>query len=190
MINDRHERLITGLLLLAKSDNESINRYPVDLADVVAHVVDQLGAEAGRAGVTIDDATTEALTSGDALLLERLVHNLVENGIRHNVAAGGRLTLTSGTRDDGSVELEVVNTGPVVPDYEVPALFEPFRRLAKDRLATAKGVGLGLSIVRSVTQVHGGEVTARPRQGGGLVVTVTLPALAGDREVIAAAREL
>jgi signal transduction histidine kinase len=76
----------------------------------------------------------------------------------------------------------VQNTGPLVPAYEVPGLFEPFRRLAAtERLAGARspitrGAGLGLSIVRSVAHTHGGEVEATPREGGGLVVKVRFPA--------------
>ncbi|WP_406319497.1 HAMP domain-containing histidine kinase [Streptosporangium sp. NBC_01639] len=175
-INFRHERLITGLLLLAGSENEITERLPVDMADVVGHVVAQTAPEAERAGVAVHERAAEAPTTGDALLLERLVHNLVENGIRHNLGEGGRVCVTSRTREDGRVEVEVGNTGPVVPPYEIPALFEPFRRLGADRLVTAKGAGLGLSIVRSVAQAHGGEVAARPREGGGLTVTVILPA--------------
>jgi signal transduction histidine kinase len=72
------------------------------------------------------------------------------------------------------VDITVSNTGPVVPPYDVPALFEPFRRL-RDRVGSAKGTGLGLSIVRSVAHAHGGSVTAVPRDGGGLIVHVTLP---------------
>ncbi|GAA2850221.1 HAMP domain-containing sensor histidine kinase [Streptosporangium fragile] len=175
-INSRHERLIAGLLLLAGSENEVTERLPVDLADVVGHVVAQTALEAEQAGITVNERADEAPTAGDALLLERLVHNLVENGIRHNTGDGGWVRVVSRTRDDGRAEVEVSNTGPVVPPYEIPALFEPFRRLGGDRLVTAKGAGLGLSIVRSVARAHGGEVTARPREGGGLVVTVTLPA--------------
>lgn len=74
------------------------------------------------------------------------------------------------------------NTGPNVPPYEVPALFEPFRRLAgTERLADIgdplahRGAGLGLSIVRSVAQAHGGEAHAEPRPDGGLVVRVRIP---------------
>lgn len=68
----------------------------------------------------------------------------------------------------------VSNTGPVIPRYEVPRLFEPFRRLSGERLRSP-GAGLGLSIVRSVAAAHGGDVHAEPRDGGGLIVTVTLP---------------
>jgi len=74
----------------------------------------------------------------------------------------------------GLVFIEVSNSGPVVPRYEIPGLFEPFRRLGTDRIA-GPGVGLGLSIVRAVARAHGGEVRAEPREEGGLTVTVTLP---------------
>ena len=75
----------------------------------------------------------------------------------------------------GQALLVVENTGPVVPAYELDALFEPFRRLRKDRTGSDRGVGLGLSIVRSVARAHGGTVTAEPRRDGGLVMRVALP---------------
>ncbi|MFI6514322.1 sensor histidine kinase [Spirillospora sp. NPDC050679] len=178
-INLRHERLIAGLLLLAGSENEVTERTPVDLADVVGHVAAQTAPEADRSGITVREDPGEAVTAGNALLLERLVQNLVENGIRHNAGDGGWVAVASRTRPDGRAEVEVANSGPVVPPYEVPSLFEPFRRMDADRLVTAKGAGLGLSIVRSVAVAHGGEVAARPRAGGGLVVTVVLPAAEG-----------
>jgi signal transduction histidine kinase len=101
------------------------------------------------------------------------VQNLLENGLRHN-SEGGRVGLACRT-ESGRAVLEVANTGPAVPPYEVPALFEPFRRLDGDRIVTAKGAGLGLSIVQSIVRAHGGTVTAVPREEGGLTVTVTLP---------------
>jgi signal transduction histidine kinase len=176
-INLRHERLITGLLLLAGSEREVTDPAPVDLADIVGHVAAQTTMEAGRAGITVHHEPGEAPTSGDAMLLERLVQNLVENGIRHNTGEGGWVRVASRTRPGGDlIELVVTNSGPQVAPYEVPSLFEPFRRLGQERVITAKGAGLGLSIVRSVARAHGGEVTARPREEGGLAVTVTLPA--------------
>ncbi len=180
-INSRHERLITGLLLLTKSENEITEKFLVDLADLVTHVVTQTAPEAERAGVTVVEEAAEALTLGDALLLERLVHNLVENGIRHNTGPGGLVEVVSRTVEDtvgdtvgDTVEVTVSNTGPVIPRHEIQDVFEPFRRLGADRIAG--GAGLGLSIVRAVATAHGGEATARPRAGGGLVVTVRLPA--------------
>jgi signal transduction histidine kinase len=174
-INTRHERLINGLLLLAQSEREIAERSYVDLADIVEHVAAQQPA----GPVTIRTEAGEAPTTGDPVLLERLVQNLVENGVRHNVPEDGWVEVTSRARPDGTVEVQVGNTGPAVPPYEIPNLFEPFRRLGTDRLATAPGAGLGLSIVRAIARAHGGEVTAVPREGGGLVVTVTLPGQAG-----------
>ncbi|TAK68524.1 MAG: HAMP domain-containing protein [Actinomycetota bacterium] len=175
-INTRHERLIAGLLLLARSDSEVLSRSPVDLADVLHHVVAQSSGDAQAAGVTLRTRAEAAPTTGDPLLLERLTQNLVDNGIKYNVATpDGFVVVTSGVVDD-RVELEVENSGPVIPAYDVPVLFEPFRRLGTERLVTAKGAGLGLSIVRSIARAHGGEVIARAREAGGLVVTVRLPA--------------
>jgi len=170
-INARHERLIDGLLVLAKSENELAERSYVDLADIVEHVV----AQVPPGPVTVRAEPGEAPTTGNAVLLERLVQNLVDNGVRHNVAEDGWVRVTTSTGPDGSAVLVVSNTGPVVPRYEVPGLFEPFRRLGVDRLAAAPGAGLGLSIVQAVARAHGGTVHAEPRDGGGLVVTVTLP---------------
>ncbi|QDY76223.1 sensor histidine kinase [Streptomyces qinzhouensis] len=174
-INLRHERLISGLLLLADSENEVGERVPVDLADVVTHVVAQTSAEARAAGVTVRESTAESTAGGNALLLERLVHNLVENGIRHNTGPGGSVWITSSPAPGGGALVEVVNTGPEVSSFDVPTLFEPFRRLGRDRVISAKGAGLGLSIVRAVARAHGGTITARAQEGGGLVVTAILP---------------
>jgi len=173
-INTRHERLIDGLLLLARSENEAVDRTEIDLADVVTHVVAQAAEEARAAEVTVTEEAGAAPTRGDPVLLERLAQNLLENAVRHN-RKGGFARVTSRVGPDGAAVLQVANSGLTIPQYDIPALFEPFRRLDADRLVTAKGAGLGLSIVRSVAHAHGGDVTAVPRPGGGLVVTVTLP---------------
>ncbi|MEV4535677.1 HAMP domain-containing sensor histidine kinase [Asanoa sp. NPDC049518] len=172
-VNARHERLIDGLLTLARSEQAVSDPVPVDLAEVAARVHEQFAGEARATRLSFDRSGTPAPTTGDPVLLERLAQNLVENAIRHNVSAG-RLTVTTGSSADRAL-LTVTNTGPVIPAYEVAGLFEPFRRLT-DRVGSARGTGLGLSIVRSVARAHGGEVSARPNpDGGGLVVDVTLP---------------
>ncbi|MER7891993.1 HAMP domain-containing sensor histidine kinase [Micromonospora sp. NPDC094482] len=171
-VNERHERLIDGLLTLADSENELTARSRVDLADLADHVLDQASAGDGSPAVTRELAP--AMVSGDPVLLERLTTNLVENALRHNVRSGGWVRVSTGLRD-GRSTLTVSNTGPVVPGYDVEAIFEPFRRLSGERIGGGRGFGLGLSIVRAVARAHGGTVTAQPRDGGGLEVTVSLP---------------
>jgi len=173
-VNTRHERLIEGLLLLMRSDRELTERSYVDLSDIAEHVVAQTPAGA----VAVTAACDEAPTRGEPVLLERLAQNLVENAVRYNTDEDGWVRVTT-RRDGDAAILEVANSGPVVPAFEVEGLFEPFRRFGTERLATAsKGAGLGLSIVRAIATAHGGEATATARPEGGLTVTVTLPASA------------
>jgi signal transduction histidine kinase len=174
VVNARHERLIDGLLTLARGENTVVSRSPVNLRDVVSYVLAQSQPEAEAAGIAVHTNLAPAVTGGDPVLLERLVQNLIENAIRHNEADGWlHITTVAGPR--GHAELVVSNTGPVVPPYEVDSLFEPFRRLRADRVGSDRGAGLGLSIVRAATGSHGGSVRATPRDGGGLTITVTLP---------------
>jgi signal transduction histidine kinase len=171
-LNGRHERLIEGLLLLARSEQGFTESSFVDLADLARYVTEQ--QPAGH--LTIDVDPGEAPTMGNAILLERLVRNLVENAIRYNVPAGGWVRVRTRTGPEQEAILEVSNTGPVVPTFEVAGLFEPFRRLETERTSNGKpGAGLGLSIVRSIVEAHAGSVQARARREGGMIFTVKLP---------------
>jgi len=172
--NARNEQLIEGLLLLARSERELSVRKEVDLREVAQTAVDQLARFAEENGVTVRTELYPARTTGDPVLLERCVSNLVENAIKYNVPEAGEVWVRVGVHDGGAV-VQVSNTGPPVPAYEVDDLLEPFRRLNADRIDSARGAGLGLSIVRAVVRAHAGTVRAVPREGGGLVVTVRLP---------------
>ncbi|GAB2801129.1 HAMP domain-containing sensor histidine kinase [Streptomyces chlorus] len=172
--NERSEQLVEGLLLLARSDNQIVERKPVDLAEVASQAIDQVHAEAQAKGVEIHGVQKPAVVRGNGVLLERIALNLVQNAVRYNVAERGWVEVTTDV-EHGQAVLVVSNTGPVVPAYEVDNLFEPFRRLRTERTGSDKGVGLGLSIVRSVARAHGGHIYAQPREGGGLVMRVTLP---------------
>ncbi|MEW2131691.1 HAMP domain-containing sensor histidine kinase [Streptomyces sp. NPDC005435] len=172
--NERSEQLVEGLLLLARSDNQIVERGPVDLAEVAGQAVDQVRAEADAKGVEIRGEQKRAVVLGNGVLLERIALNLVQNAVRYNIPEDGWVEVTTDTEHNQAV-LTVSNTGPVVPAYEIDNLFEPFRRLRTERTGSDKGVGLGLSIVRSVARAHGGHIAARPREGGGLVMRVTLP---------------
>ncbi|HVF03663.1 MAG TPA: ATP-binding protein [Frankiaceae bacterium] len=167
--NERSERLVDGLLLLARAERGVATRQPFDLGALVREVTDQHRAEAAERGVTLHVDGGAATVRGERVLVERLVVNLVQNALRHNVSGGSAWV---SVRDTAVV---VENTGPVVPGEEVAALFEPFRRYGAERVVAggAAGVGLGLSIVRSVATAHDATLSAVPREGGGLTVTVT-----------------
>ncbi|GGR34423.1 ATP-binding protein [Streptomyces netropsis] len=173
--NRHSERLIDGLLVLARSERGLERRDPLDLAFVVAEEAEALAERAAEAGVRIDVRTAASPLTGNRVLLAQLTGNLLRNAVSYNHPGG---TVEVRVRPG---RLTVSNTGPVVAEDEVEGLFEPFRRGAgRERLGG--GVGLGLSIVRSIARAHGGTATAVARPGGGLRVTVDLrDARAGSR---------
>src|SRR5579875_144766 len=163
---DRTESLIAALLFLARSEGVRPREEPVDLAELAAGCITDLRRSADAAGITITTKLEPAVTRGDPALLERMLGNLVENGIRHN-EPGGELSVTTGM-SQGSAEVLVRNGGPVIDPADARLLTEPFRRLSR----SSRGFGLGLSIVQSVAQVHGGAVELTAPSRGGLQVRV------------------
>jgi signal transduction histidine kinase len=171
---ERAERLVGGLLVLARSDRGIDARETLNLAAVAKETVDLFAADAEGDAIRIHTMLSPTSTTGDAALLQRMVENLVENAIRHNNAQG-YVEIATSTVDDRAI-LTIANTGPEIEDREVDSLFEPFRRKNAARTQSDRGIGLGLSIVASVVTAHDGRVEARPRPGGGLIVTVDLVA--------------
>jgi signal transduction histidine kinase len=170
---DRSERLIESLLTLSRSEAEAAARPElVDLGPAVDLAVDGVEGELRASGIAVRTDLRRATAQGDRRLLERLVANLVENAVRHNVP-GGWVEVSTRV-GDGSARLRVENSGPVVPASRVDELLEPFQRLSRG--APGSGAGLGLSIVRSVVDAHGGNLEIAARAEGGLRVDVRLPA--------------
>jgi hypothetical protein len=173
----RADALIAGLLVLARTESGVAGAtIPVDLAELIGPALSAVRGEARERNLSVAVSGGPAPVSGDPALLERVVGNLVENAVRHNVH-GGWVEIHTGVRSGaapvGGSELRVASSGTPVPADRGDELFEPFRRGA-DR-ATSGGSGLGLSIVRAVVVAHRGTVHAEPVKGGGLVVTVQLP---------------
>src|SRR5262245_35317259 len=176
--SERANALVDSLLVLARSEAQAgrrlVRKVPVDLADGATAALSAVGREVGRLGLEITTDLRPALVVGDPSLLERLAGNLIENAVRYNHGQG-RVWVRTDT--DGAVaRLVVGNTGFEVEPADVPKLFEAFRRGVRDRTGSGRGAGLGLSIVRAVTDAHGGSVRAEPLTDGGLEVVVTLPA--------------
>jgi len=161
------ERLIEVLLVLARNDQARARTDPLDLAAVAEDALEGRAAS----GITTTATLGEAPVTGDAVLLERLVANLLDNAERYNIA-GGTVAISTAAHDATSA-LRVVNTGAVVPADMVERLFLPFTRL--DDRTRHDGFGLGLALVSSIAQVHGGTVHATAGPAGGLDITVRLP---------------
>jgi signal transduction histidine kinase len=168
----RADALVQGLLLLARTD-AGVAGPPkeVDLAELVRPALAAVRAEADERRLRVRVQTRPAPTSGDPALLERVVGNLVENAVRHNVD-GGWLEVGTEVGADGWARLRVSSSGAPVTSARVEELFEPFRRGTSR--ASGTGSGLGLSIVRAVVSAHRGSVVATPVDGGGLTVIVGL----------------
>jgi signal transduction histidine kinase len=171
----RAEALIEALLTLARSDRGQGPRSPFDLAVLAEDSLDAATPGVMASSLRVTTRLREARSVGDPVLVERLVANLIDNAVRHNVLEGW-IDVTTGSRE-GMAFLSVANGGPLIPKDEVSSLFEPFRRLGADSPdSMSEGVGLGLSIARSVVTAHQGQITARAREDGGLEVWVFLPA--------------
>ena len=192
---ERAQRLVSSLLTLARLQSghrtELEVREPVDLSSLVRPVLGSLAAEAAARLISIDTETSSARTLGDPRLLERLIGNLVENAIRHNVD-GGWLRVSCG---EGPKRpwLHVANGGHILAPTDVDGLFEPFRRGGGKARTATRGAGLGLSIVRLIVQAHHGDLQAAAPPFGGLAVRIELPHAGADEaaaspELLAAQR--
>jgi signal transduction histidine kinase len=170
--NSAQERLIEALLALASSEAGLGHRERIDLPAICRNVLARPGPGAGAPGLQIETALCSATLDGDPRLIERLVANLADNAIGHNVTGGHVWVATAVT--DGTAVLSVANTGPLIPASDVNRLFQPFQRLDPGR-THHNGHGLGLSIVKAIATAHGATITARPRLEGGLSIEVTFP---------------
>jgi signal transduction histidine kinase len=167
---DRQQRLIEGLLALASSEHGATETVPADLADLTRECLTGTAAEINAGGLDLDTRLDPAPLSGDPVLLDLLVTNLVRNAVQHNVV-GGRIWVRTGPG-----LLTVANTGPEISAERLRELLEPFRRGHRDRLGTATtGVGLGLAIVQAAATAHGARLTVLSRPGGGVRAIVEFP---------------
>ncbi|MFF5215004.1 sensor histidine kinase [Micromonospora sp. NPDC000442] len=185
VVRDASERangLVDALLVLARSEAQTGRRLgrrsEFDLAAGTVNALSAVRREVERIKLAVQTSLEPAPVVGDPGLLDRLAGNLIENAVRYN-HLHGRLWVRTGS-DGQRSWLVVGNTGFEVDQADVPGLFEPFRRGGRERTG-ARGSGLGLSIVRAVCDAHGGTVTAVAQPGGGLEVTVSLPAAEAAR---------
>jgi signal transduction histidine kinase len=174
-LGERQEQLVDGLLTLASSERGVERREPLDLAEIAERVLVSRRQEAQRRGIKLRASLDVAPTTGDPVLIESMVANLLDNAIQHNVPNG---SIDLSTNCLAAVpRLSVGNSGPVIPAAEVERLFQPFQQLGHDRTGFRNnhGVGLGLAIVKAIAQAHQANVTPHTLPTGGLDVEVSFP---------------
>jgi two-component system sensor histidine kinase VanS len=174
-VNTRAIDLTEALLLLSRADQRSFVAEHVDLSLIAEEATETLLPLAEHRGAAIETSGDATPTIGSPALLLQMATNLVHNAIVHNLPDQGTVWVTTRAHPQ-SVELTVENTGDKLTPPLVATLAEPFQRGSNRVRSDHAGVGLGLAIVKSITQAHEGTLTLTPRTGGGLCVTVRLPA--------------
>lgn len=173
---ERLSRLADNLLTLARADagDALVRREPFDVAAVARDVCRQLTPLSEQRRVRLVCEAPEALMiSGDAVALERVIFNLTENALRYTPPGEGATVRV--TAPDGEIVVEVADHGGGISAEHVPHLFERFYRVDKARSRAFGGAGLGLSIVKTFTEAHGGSVEVRSEVGRGSTFIVRLP---------------
>jgi len=179
---DQVDGLLEGFLVLARTQAGPMDGdEELNLADLVAESVRRHEALTAARRIDMKMDATDAFVDGNHVLLSRLVDNLVDNAIGHNVEGGWVRIWTE--VEDGTARCTVENGGPLLDAEDVRSLTEPFRRLGTDRTASGRGFGLGLSIVEAIAQSHDGHVRLDAPPSGGFRAVVELPLLAPEREL-------
>ena len=174
----RLEALIDQLLTLSRLEAAEAPavREPVDLGEVVDQVADDAAYEASALGVQVAvEKGGGCLVAGDGEALRSALENVVRNAVHYGES--GSEVRVGVRREGGSAVMTVADSGPGVPEDQLEAVFEPFFRVEEARDRQRGGAGLGLAIAARAVRLHGGEITARNRAGGGLEVEIRLPAM-------------
>ncbi|MFJ3394881.1 HAMP domain-containing sensor histidine kinase [Leifsonia aquatica] len=187
--NRRNIESVDALLSLAEIGAGTVRPVPADLADVARDALDEVDGIAASRGLRVRRELRPTPLVGDVALVQRAVANLVANAVLHN-RDGGTIVVSTSSARDGAAELRIENSGPELSPALVDSLTEPFVRGAGRVQSpnTPRGHGLGLAIVRSVAEAHGGEIVLSPRRGGGLIATLRFPATAPTTPALSARR--
>jgi signal transduction histidine kinase len=189
LASEQHlEQMIDGLLALTRGQTGLERREHLDLAILAAQVLQMRDSETTNLGLDVRATLASAPTAGDPRLVERLIANLLDNAIHHNIPQGN-VEITTGTRHQHAF-LAVANSGPTIPPEEMSRLLQPFQRLHGTRTTHGSGTGLGLAIVDAIASAHRATLTVQPRPDGGLTVEVTFPSTSIDAKQINASTQL
>jgi len=175
---DRADRLMEGLLLLARAEHGELgDRAATSLPELVTAALAEQQPDITATRLTVDGDVARVSVTGNPALLARMVENVIDNAVRHN-RPDGWLRVTVAERGD-LARLTVESSGEPLDPARVDELAQPFRRLRADRTGSARGAGLGLSIVAAIASAHGGALALHAREQGGLRVQIDLPRVPG-----------
>lgn len=166
----QQERVLAAYVTLGRTHGGLRRREIVDLEAIAAGLLRSTDLQGHGAAVSLEPAAT----TGDPVLIERLLDNLLVNAVRHN-RAGGWIAVTTRTRSAQAV-VTIENTGDAVRPDEVARLFEPFEQIRGAR--TRAGLGLGLAVVKAIADAHGARIGVHVRRAGGLRLEIAFPARA------------
>jgi signal transduction histidine kinase len=161
------EAMVQSTLGLARADSQPVERQRLELGSLVEKAAEDLAVTGRKVSA---EALDTLVVDGDPVGLRRLFTNLLDNGETYGKRAHARAW-----RDGDMAVVDVLDEGPGLPPGEEERVFEPFYRLERSRSRGTGGTGLGLSVVRSIARLHGGDVVLSNRAGGGLRARVTLP---------------
>jgi len=185
---DRLTRLVNQLLDASQLGlgQLPLQFEPMDVSEVCQRVAQELVSTSPKHTLQLE--LEPARGEFDELRLEQVVHNLVSNALKYS-PAGGPIELRVRTLPGGAVELRVADRGIGLRGEDEAQLFERFERGERRELAGISGIGVGLYVSREIIRRHEGHITLRPREGGGAVATVTLPASPPPRSASLAPRD-
>ncbi len=164
---DQMEAMIAATMAFVRDTSSEPQRTKLELSSLLESVTDDLAETGAKVSV---EQVERVVINGDSLAIRRLLANLLENAVKFGGAARARLSV-----EDQSAVLEIDDDGPGVPDSELERVFAPFYRREPSRSRKTGGIGLGLSVARSIARSHGGDLILINRPGGGLTARASLP---------------
>jgi two-component system phosphate regulon sensor histidine kinase PhoR len=181
---DRMTEMVEELLELARLEagEGALTKEAIDLGMVIAEAVDRVVQYADRRGVVlrVDPPNAAVIVSGDALRLERVVINLLDNAIKFT-PPGGEVRVRCESRGS-EITVVVADNGRGIAEEDLPRIFERFYKV--DRARSSPGTGLGLAIAKHTVEAHGGRIWAESIEGRGSTFFVSLPPASGNLSAV------
>jgi heavy metal sensor kinase len=180
--------IVRALLLLSQAESGQVvlQKTALDLAEVATDIVDQFQIPAEEKGLSLTaNLKQEVNILADRVQMERLLSNLLSNAVKYT-PKGGSINVSARIDDaPGWVRLVVEDTGYGIPPENLPHIFDRFYRVRNAQTNAAQGLGLGLSFVAWIVEVHGGRIDVASTEGEGTRFTILLPSAASSVDVTA-----